>query len=260
MTFKQKMLKSNLAYSTRTDIYVRGKNLCNELMGTINLGDMAFLELTGRMPSKGESVVFNAMLISLVEHGMTPSTIAGRMTYLGSPEAMQGAVAAGLLGMGSVFVGTMEDAARLVQMNITKDTEKSKIDEIAANIVAEFRKDGNHLPGFGHPIHKPDDPRTLRLWDLAEENDLSGRYVMLMKAIGQEANKQYGKHMTINVTGAIGAIASEMGFPWKIVRGFGVMARAIGLVAHIQEEIADPMGREIWFRIEEEASQHINKD
>jgi citrate synthase len=237
-----KPIRSELGWSTPDRITVRGKDLPNEILGHLNLGDMAFLELTGRVPNANESKLFNAMVVTLVEHGITPSALAARLTYLGAPEALQGAVAAGLLGLGSVFVGSMEGVARLLSEAVSSSKN-------AKAIVAENKR----IPGLGHPIHKPVDPRTVRLFELARETGFYGKYCKLMEAIAGE------KNITLNATGAIGALACELGLDWKIVKGLGVMARAIGLVGHILEETREPMATEIWDRVEEEATRHLRK-
>jgi citrate synthase len=231
-------IRSDLAWSTRERIVVRGKDLPGEILGTLNLGDMAFFELTGKVPTTNESRLFNAMVVTLVEHGITPSALAARLTYLGAPEAMQAAVAAGLCGLGSVFVGSMEGVARLLSSG--KD---------AKSIIAENPR----IPGLGHPLHKPIDPRSVRLFEIARETGFYGKYCKLMEEIAME------KKLSLNATGAIGALACELGLDWKIVKGLGVMARAIGLVGHILEESRQPMAEEIWHRIEDEASAHLKK-
>lgn len=248
-------LRSEMSSSTPERVIVRGFDLSDELLGKVNLGDMAFLELLGRLPTAAESVVFNAMLVSLVEHGMTPNTIAARLTYLGAPEALQGAVAAGLLGLGSVFVGTIEGAARLLQEALPPDGPATDLSSLAEGIVRQQRERKTPIPGLGHPIHKPVDPRASRLLALGDEHGINGRYVELMQRIRSEAERQTGKRLPLNVTGAIGALASELEIPWQVCRGLGIMARSIGLVAHLLEEIRDPMGSEIWRRVDEEASE-----
>jgi citrate synthase len=227
---KQKPIRSDLAWSTAERIVVRGRDLPNEILGHLNLGDMAFLELTGRTPNAKESKLFNAMVVTLVEHGVTPSAIVARMTYLGAPEAMQAAVAGGLLGLGSVFVGSMEGVAKM----------------LATDSIPVGR-----IPGLGHPIHKPIDPRTVRLFEIARETGFYGKFCKRMEALAAE------KKLVLNATGAIGALACELGLDWKCVRGLGVMARAVGLVGHILEETRQPMAYEIWERIEDEASEHM---
>ena len=230
-----KPIRSDLAWSTRERIVVRGKDLPGEILGHLNLGDMAFLELTGRVPNDRESKLFNAMVVTLVEHGVTPSALAARLTYLGAPEAMQAAVAAGLCGLGSVFVGSTEGVARMLSENTPEE------------ILQKYKR----VPGLGHPLHKPADPRTVRLFEIALETGFYGKYCQAMEALAK------AKNLTLNATGAIGALACELGLDWKAVRGLGVMARAVGLVGHILEESKQPMAEEVWVRIEEEASRHL---
>ncbi|HYU64551.1 MAG TPA: citryl-CoA lyase [Verrucomicrobiae bacterium] len=244
-----KKLKSSLGRSTSDQIFVRGHDLTADLIGKVSLGDFAFLELKGRLPSRHESVMFNALVVTLVEHGLTPSTIAARLTYYGAPEALQAAVAAGLLGMGDRFGGSIEQAARMLQEAPPGDDLR----EIAREIVELHRAGKQVISGIGHPVHKPADPRAVRLFELAAENDFSGRHVALMKLVAEEATAAYGRDLPVNATGAIAAIASEMEISWRICRGLAVMARAIGLVAHLQEEMDEPMAGEIWARSEGEA-------
>jgi citrate synthase len=242
-----KAIRSDLAWSTAERIVVRGKDLPGEILGKVNLGDMAFLELTGRIPDAKESRMFNAMVVTLVEHGVTPSALAARLTYLGAPEAMQAAVAAGLCGLGSVFVGSTEGAAKLLTEYLGKG--KGDVAAVAKKLVEENKR----IPGLGHPLHKPVDPRTVRLFEIARETGHYGRYCDLMQEVARI------KNLTLNATGAIGALACELGFDWKVCRGLGVMARAVGLVGHLLEESRQPMAEEVWLRAEEEASRHLRK-
>lgn len=256
---KHKAIRTDIAWSTTDRITVKGFDLCKDILGTLSLGDMAFLELTDRLPTTGESVVFNAIAVTLVEHGLTPSAIATRMTYTGAPEAMQAAVAAGLCGLGSVFVGSMETAARMLQEALPDPAKQADFDQLARDIVQRFHGRKQSIPGLGHPLHKPVDPRAPRLFQIAAENGFDGPYIKLMKRVAKEAETVYGKALPINATGAIAAIACELKLPWQIVRGIGVMARAIGLVGHIREEMREPMAREIKARAEEEATAHLRK-
>ena len=249
-------LKSNLGRSTAAKIFVRGYDLTADLIGKVSLGDVAFLELKGRLPTPQESVMFNALVVTLVEHGLTPSTIAARLTYFGAPEALQAAVAAGLLGMGDRFGGSIEQAARTLQEAPTTGDP----DTIARQVVDSHRAAKRVIPGLGHPVHKPADPRTTRLFALAAENGFAGRHVELMGLIADRATEAYGRQLPVNATGAIAAIASEMAISWRICRGLAVMARAIGLVAHLQEEMEEPMAPEIWSRAEDEASSDGGSD
>lgn len=253
-------LRSDMGWSTADRITVRGLDLCQDVLGKIALGDFAFLEVTGRKPGAAESTVFNAILAVLVEHGMTPSAMVARLTYLGAPESMQAAIAAGLCGMGTTFAGTAEGAARLLQgvRSLGTATEYD-VAETAARIVQEHRQQRLLVPGIGHPVHKPVDPRAVRLFAIAEENGLAGPYVALMQAISREAERAFGKpgQLPVNATGAIGAIASELGLSWKLCRGLAVVSRAVGLLGHLAEEIEHPIANTLWVRTEEEASSHL---
>jgi citrate synthase len=251
---KRKRLRSDIAWSDATRIVVRGHSLI-DLTGTTSLGDFAFLELTGRLPTPEESTVFDAIVVVLVEHGLTPSAISARLTYLGSPEALQAAVAAGLLGIGDRFGGPAEEVARMLQEAITAGG--GEVGDMAVKIVADKRGAGRPIPGVGHPIHRPVDPRTARLFEIAAANGFSGRYVSLMNAVSEEATRVLGRPLPVNATGAIGAIASELGFEWRVCRGLAVIARAIGLVAHLLEEDREPLAPEIWSRVDEEATEHL---
>jgi citrate synthase len=173
---------------------------------------------------------------------------------------MQGAVAAGLLGMGDRFGGPVEGAAKLLQEALQDVPTGADLRPIAIQIVSEHGERRKPISGLGHPVHKEVDPRTPKLFALAAENGLSGRHVELMKLVSEEASRRYGRPLPINATGAIGAIASELGLPWRVCRGLAVMARAIGLVAHIQEEIEEPLAAEMWSRIDDESSSHLRPD
>lgn len=254
MPKRKDKLTSEIGWSTPDRITVRGLDLPTEILGQMNLGDLAFLLTAHRKPTPEESKVFNAIVITLVEHGITPSAMVARLTYMGAPESLQAAVAAGLNGLGTVFVGSMEGAARMLYeaMPLERIGTGADLDRIAREVVADYAAHRQILPGLGHPLHKPVDPRTPRLFEIAAENGLSGEYVALMQAIQREAEAARGKPLPINATGAIGAICCQFGFPWQIVRGFGVMARSIGLVGHILEERSDPIAYELWQRTEEE--------
>ena len=256
MSRKQTKLHSDIAWSNAEQIGVHGYNLPEDLMGKVNFGDMAYLSVTGRLPQPDESRMFNALLITLVEHGMVPSTMAARLTYAGAPESLQSAVAAGLLGLGSVFVGSTEGAAKMLKAALPDPKAEVSLADLASHIVCQHRSAKQIIPGLGHPVHKPVDPRTVRLFAIAKETGLSGKYVALMQEVAKQAEAATGRSLPINATGAIGALCCEMDLPWQVARGLGVMARAVGLVGHILEESKMPMAMEMWHRTEEEASAH----
>jgi len=256
---KSNTLRTDIAWSDAQGVYIHGHSLCDDLLGTVSFGDIAYLEVCGRLPNPVESRMFNAILVTYVEHGIVPSTLTARMTYTGAPEAMQAAVAAGLLGLGSVFVGSTEGAAALLAQAVkdAQDGDPISVKQLARDIVKDHRAQGKVIPGLGHPIHKPVDPRTTRLFAIARETGFHGPYVQLVTAVGEAATLEFGKPMPVNATGAIGALCCEMGLDSRASRGLGVMARAVGLVGHILEESRQPMAPTIWQRAEDEATRHL---
>jgi len=254
---KQAEIRSDIAWATPTKVVVHGLDLCEDIVGKLDFGQMAFLQLFARLPEERELRMFNAMMVILVEHGITPSSLATRMTYAGAPEAVQAAVAAGLLGLGSVFVGSLDNAARLLQASLPDPVNVPDIGVLAREIVDDYRARKEILPGIGHPFHKPIDPRAPALFKVAEQTGYDGPYIRLMCAIGKEAELQLNRPLPVNVTGAMAAVASEMKIPWQICRGLAVAARSVGLVGHILEEMRRPFATALYLRTEHEASAHL---
>lgn len=256
-----KPLVSTIARSTASTVHVHGQDLIG-MLGTVNFGDFAYLSLFRTLPSERESVLFNALLVTLVEHGITPSTMATRLTYLGAPESLQGAVAAGLLGLGNTFVGTIEGAARLCQERLPEggiDAAEGKLSDaeiaaLAESIVEEFAAQRTPIPGLGHPVHKPVDPRAQKLFALGRELGFDDSGTRLLEQLSAIASARSGKVIPVNATGAIGALASTLGLSWNVSRGLGIMARSVGLVGHILEEREHPMATTLWYRSEDEVS------
>ncbi len=212
-------IRSEMGWSTADRITVRGHDLTEDLLGKIDLGGMAFLEITGRRPNEREAEVFNALLVTLVEHGMTPQAIATRLVHLAAPEALQGAVAAGLLGVGSVFAGGAEQVARILQNALKDRPATADLSAIADEVVADCAERKVPVPGIGHPMHKQGDPRTPVLFAIAERNGFRGRYVALMEEVGKAAQRRLGRALPINATGAMGALLSEPGSPGSCAAG-----------------------------------------
>jgi len=186
-----------------------------------------------------------------MEHGLTPSAISARMVYSSSPENIQAGVAAGLLAVGSRFVGTMEDAAVLLQR--IADAEDGRAE--AKAIAGELRKKRHAVPGFGHHLHKPDDPRATALLALADETGVAGRFAGALRLLAAEVDAAAGRHITINATGAVAAVLGDIGVPPRLMRGFAVLSRAAGLIAHIAEEQSDPTDRFIWDLVDRSLSR-----
>ncbi|MFO1352970.1 MAG: citryl-CoA lyase [Gammaproteobacteria bacterium] len=234
---------TRIATHSSDDIFVRGQSLCHDLIGKLSFTEMMVFQMLGRLPSTAERTMIDACLVTLMEHGLTPSTLTARLIYSSAPEAMQGAVAAGLLGVGSVFVGAMEGCAALLEriVNAT-DGEKAEAERIAR----QHRAARTPIPGFGHHLHKPDDPRSLRLFELARGQGVAGAHITAVQTLSQAIDAAYGKHITINATGAIAAVLGDCGVPAPIMRGFALVSRCAGLVGHIREEQQHPAMRAIW--------------
>jgi citrate synthase len=249
MAYMPESQTTSISTHTNDDIFVRDKNLCTDLIGKLSYTQMAFFQILGRLPSDAETIMVDACLVTIMEHGMTPSAISTRITYSSAPEAMQGAVAAGLMSVGSLFVGTSEGCARLLTRLLENE---NNMEAEAQKIVDEHKAAKKSIPGFGHHLHKPDDPRTITLFKLAENKGMTGKNIKAIQLLNQVIDKNFGKHITINATGAIAAILSDCGVPTEIMRGFAIISRCAGLVGHIHEEQTKPTLRAIW-----ENAEHI---
>jgi citrate synthase len=237
-----------LAASNRDRIIVRDKDLMADLIGKLSFTEMAIFLILGRMPSAAETKIVDAVMVTLMEHGLTPSALATRFVHFSAPEAMQGAVAAGLLAVGSNLVGTMEGMARNLQEIVA---DPAGVDAACRRIARAHHDANRAIAGFGHPIHRPDDPRSPRLIAVAEEAGVKGTYIAALRVLAREVDAAYGRHLTINATGAIGAVLSEIGVPWNLMRGFAIISRAAGLVAHVHEERNQPAAPTMWHLCEE---------
>lgn len=243
MSFLPESQTTSIATHTDEDIFIRDKSLCHELIGKLSFTEMMFFQILGRLPTAGETAVVDACLVTLMEHGLTPSVLSARLTYSSAPEAMQSAVAAGLAGVGSLFAGTMDGCAALLdRMLAAPDGMEAE----AKRIAEEHRAAKQPLPGFGHPQHKPDDPRTPVLFILAMRQGVAGQHIEAVQILGEAVDAAYGKHITINATGAIAAALGDCGVPAGIMRGFALISRCAGLVGHIREEQQKPAMRAIW--------------
>ncbi len=224
-----------------SSITVRGRDLCNELIGKIDFTDYFFLLLTGSDPTPDQRFFINALLVAIAEHGLVPSVQAARMTYAAAPEAIQGAVAAGLLGSGSVVFGSSEVAGRFLH-ELVKASEGRKPSEVALERIREMRKTKTPIPGFGHPQHSGGDPRANVLLRLARERGLSGPYLGMLLTVAEALPEALGRSLPININGVIPAILLEIGFPLTALKSISILARTAGLIAHLQEEAERPIG------------------
>lgn len=234
---------TKIGHHTTEAIYIRGESLVDDLIGKLTFTEMMYFQLLGAKPTAAQTKILDAVLVTLMEHGITPSVIATRMIYDSCPEAVQAAVAAGLLGVGSTFIGTMEGcAANLEEILAAPEDEAARAKAIAQRVRATKKA----IPGFGHPHHKPDDPRSPRLLAVAEQVGVPGRHIRALRLLAAEVDAAWGRHLTINATGAVAALLGEIGVPQEVMRGIAVVSRAAGLVGHIREEQLEPSARHIW--------------
>jgi citrate synthase len=217
------------AYADRVE--VRGRDLTSELMGRLSFTEYFHLLLTGEEPTEEQRYFLDLLLVAIAEHGMMPTNVAARMTIAADPGSLQGAVAAGILGAGPVILGTAEECARLL-------TARGDPKEIAR----EIHVSGGRVPGFGHPVHRPVDPRAERILELADERGVGGPHVALARALRDAVAEEWGKPLTMNVALPIAAVLLDLGFPAATVKAVPILARTAGLLAHLAEEREQPLG------------------
>jgi citrate synthase len=235
--------ETSIGTSDADSITVMGRDLSSELLGKITFTELAFLFVQGRAPSAAETRMLDAVLVSLADHGLTPTVLAARLTHTGAPESLQGAMAAGLLGAGSVFLGVVEDTVRFL------DTVGDDVDGAVAREVEA----GRRVPGLGHPVHKVQDPRTARIYELAEETGLLGAHLTKLRAVAAAYAGQTGRELPINGAGVAGAALADLGFPAPLLRGFALLARTAGLLGHLAEEMQSPIGMRLYREVDERA-------
>ena len=234
--------KTSLCHATPDDILVRGRSLPREILGKTTFTEMIYFHLTGRDPTPAQTAVLDACLVTLMEHGLTPTAISARLTYASAPEAMQGAVAAGLLGVGSLFVGTTEGCAELLARIAGAADPQAE----ARAIARASRETGARLPGFGHPLHRPVDPRTIALFAIARDHGGFGAHCAALDLLSAAVDAETGRAIPVNATGAVAALIADAGLPISILRGIALISRCAGLVGHIREEQTTPAMRALW--------------
>jgi citrate synthase len=234
--------RTSICTSDEHTIVVRGRDLSKELIGKVSFIDHFFLLLTGRPPTSGEAAVLNATLVAIAEHGLVPSVQAARMTFAAAPDAMQGAVAAGILGCGSVVLGSSETAGRMyVEIDALVKTG-TPIDAAALRVMQSWRAAGKSIPGYGHPLHKERDERVGALFQVARNAGTDLRFVAIAEAAEAQMPAVLNKDLKLNVSGAIPAVLLGAGFPVQALKGVPILARTAGLIAHLFEEIQQPIG------------------
>jgi citrate synthase len=243
-----------LGASSRHEITLLGQSLAEDVMGTVGFGELAFWLATQRRPTPGETRVFEAVLAALADHGFTPTAIVTRLTYLSAPDSVQGALAAGLLGGGSRFLGVTEDCGRFLHDVLTSvdelPTDDAGWDAVALETVAATRAGKKFVPGLGHHVHKDGDPRTPRLFAIAAEEGLYGPHLSLFAAIGRVHPQVLGRTLPLNGAGVCGAALADLGLPLELLRGFALLARTAGLIGQLAEELRHPVANEIFLSVD----------
>lgn len=240
---KQDQPYSAISTSDAESITVRGRDLCGDLIGQIDFTSYFWLLVTGEAPNEKQKFFANAVLAAIAEHGLVPSVVAARMTYAAAPEAFHGAVAAGLLGCGSVVLGSAEVSGRFLSACIAKgEAEGLSPADAAAQSVAALRAEKKAIPGYGHPLHDTGDPRANLLLKLAREHGVEGKHIGMLYAVRDALPTALGRALPINVNGAIPAVMLDVGFPLAALKGISLLARTASLIGHLQEETERPIG------------------
>jgi citrate synthase len=221
------------AYPDRVE--VRGRDLTGDVMGRLSFTEYFHLLLCGEEPTEDQRFFLDLLLVAIAEHGMMPTNVAARMTLAADPGSLQGAVAAGILGCGPVLLGTSEECAKLLEVAVAGG---STPEETARAV----RASGEKVPGFGHPVHKPLDPRAERILDLADERGVSGAHVQFARGLRDAVAEAWGRPLTMNVSMPIAAVMLDLGFPVTAVKAVPILARTAGLLAHLAEEQQRPLG------------------
>jgi citrate synthase len=248
---------TSVGTSEADSITLLGRDLPNELIGHVGFGELAYWLITQRRPTPSQARVFDSVLVALADHGFTPTAIAARLTYLSAPDALQGALAAGLLGGGSRFLGVTEDAGQFLAGVLAEAGEipadDAGFDELALAAVQQARAARKFVPGLGHPVHKVRDPRTPVLIEIAEEEGLRGPHLRLFEAIGRVHPQVLGRTLPLNGAGTCGAVLADLGLPLKLLRGFALLARAAGLLGRLAEEQRTPIANDIYRHVDRNA-------
>ncbi len=230
---------TSISTATADTITVRNRDLVNDLMGQLSFTEYFYLLTTGRRPTADQTFFLDLLLVSIAEHGLVPTNQVARMTYAADPDFLQGAVAAGLLGCGKVILGTTEIAGAFLRETHQRIDNG---DETIDGIITGMRDDGRRLPGFGHPIHKPVDPRARRILSLAEDRGVAGTYVRLARDIEEAVTRLWPKPLPMNVSFAIPAVLLDLDFPVSVLKAIPILARTASLLAHLAEESETPIG------------------
>jgi citrate synthase len=247
---------TGLGTSDADSISLLGHDLTGDLMGSVSFGELSFWLVARRRPNSHELRVFEAVLVSLADHGFTPTAIAARLTYYSAPDSLQGAVAAGLLGGGSRFLGVTEDTGQYLHTILSElpngyeSWDDSEWDATARTALERAKLSRQRIPGLGHPVHKQGDPRTPVIIRIAEEEGTRGPHLKLFEAIGRVQQDVLGKKLPLNGAGVAGAALADLGLPVEMLRGFALLARTAGLIGQIAEERITPIGADVYYSVD----------
>ena len=235
-------MKTRISHAYPDRVEIRGRDLTRDLMGRLSFTEYFSLLLTGEEPTEEQRFFLDLLLVSIAEHGMMPTNVAARMTLAADPNSLQGAVAAGILGCGPVILGTSEECARLLESGVRREP---------LEIAREIHAAGGKMPGFGHPVHTPVDPRAERILELADEHGVSGTHTALARRLPDAVAETWGKPLTMNVSMPIASVMLDLGFPSSAVKAVPILARTAGLLAHLAEEHESPIGLDLAAKAEE---------
>ncbi len=244
----EKMWKTGISTHIGKKAYVRGYPL-EDLIGKLSFTEAIYLVLKGELPTENERKMLDVIFVSTIEHSIAPPSVIAARAVISGGNSLHVGVGAGILAFGSAHGGALEDIMKLLQENIEKTPEE---------IVREYLSSGKRIPGFGHRFFKEFDPRAKNILDYARKLGFYGKYCKLLEGIEKEIERQKGKKLVINVDGAIAAVVSEMGFDWRLGKGFFIIGRVPGLVAHTYEELFE---RPFSKRLDEEKDvEYIGKE
>ncbi len=253
---KQDQPYSAISTSNADAITVRGRDLCGDIIGKLDFTSYFWLLVTGQEPTPVQKLFADAVLASIAEHGLVPSVVAARMTLAAAPEAFHGAVAAGLLGCGSVVLGSSEVTGRFLAGLVGEVAAGASLEESARRELARMKASKQRVPGFGHPLHSAGDPRANLLLQMADEHGVAGNHVRALRAAHALLPEVLGKALPINVNGAIPAVMLDVGFPLSALKGIALLARTASLIGHLREESERPIG----FLLSGKAAEAIGYD
>jgi citrate synthase len=227
--------KTSISWVEAEKIYIRGYPI-EDLIGKLSWVEVVFLVLLGRLPSSKEARLLEAIMISVIDHGVRPPSTIAAVTVANTGGSLNCAVSAGILAINKYHGGAIEDSMEAISKAVEMQ-EKENLSEMQAaeKLIESYKAKGERVSGFGHRFHASD-PRTIKLFQIAEELGLAGKFVSQAKAIEKVLTEKTGKKLPINADGAIAALLCEMGFPPKLANGVFIMSRVVGLIAHVIEE------------------------